>query len=367
MNKNKTKSISNLTVEKTSQVSDELMELLNNTVLGTPGKLRYKHTELEQTLRTIENLEFIQIKKGNRVLGTAGIVQREVNSEPGIHALYVRYLSVFNPFKNRTKTNIKSKKNKPNTLRESILKIFTNELESAFKKNDSSGIYYAFVEKENILSRNLCESFGFSTSREISTFLFSRFDPKLTSSVKTIDEKQLSDFKSEVETFYKNHSLFFNDSAEKKGTLYGYYSDGELIAGLRAFPVKWKLVEVPGFSGFLMTNILPQLPFFKRLFNSDTFEFLAFDHIWFKPNQIETVQKLMEAACSEHNIHIGMSWQDSESKLAKYFRNQCKLGLLHKINGEVKADLMIRKINISELELEKVLGNPIFISAIDMT
>jgi len=359
----------NLKVEKTAVISDELLKLLNNTILGTPGKLRYKHTELEKTLRSIENLEFIQISKRDRVLGTAGIVHREVKSNKyNFKSLYVRYLSVYNPFRKRSKSVIQKRNDRENSLRDRIINIFKKELETDFYDGDTTGLFYAFVEKDNSQSRNLCESFGFKVSKEISTFLFSRLSPRTSNKVRILNPEELSSFKKGIADFYSNHSLFFDDLKHNNtGKLYGYFLDGELIAGLRAFPVKWKLIEVPGFSGFLMTRLLPHLPFFKRLFSSDTFEFIAFDHIWFRQGRKDLVEKMMESVCAETGIHIGMSWQDSESEISTYFRNHCKLGLLDKINGEVKADLMIRKINMNDDYSDELLKKPIFISGIDMT
>jgi len=352
--------------ERTSEVSEELLELLNNTILGTPGKLRYKQTTLEQTLRSLKNLEFIEIKKRNRVLGTAGFIHRETWSNHGrLKTLYVRYLSVYNPFGNRNRAKISTgRKARANNLRDKISSIFNQELNSTFDGENQSGLYYAFVEKENIQSKRLCESFGFKATGRVCTYLFSRFFPKKSSNIRLLTENELSEFNTNLENFYANYSLTFKDLEPRRGKLLGIYQNGAMIAGLRAFPVKWKLIDVPGFSGFLMQKVLPHLPVFNRIFSCEYFHFLAFDHIWYTSGNQDSVQKLMEHACADFSINVGLSWQDEKSKLSHYLSKRAKLGFLNIVNGIVEADLMVRWAND---EKKEVIQQPIFISAVDMT
>ena len=51
MSKKQKKADSNLTVTTQKGISKSILSLLEKTVLGTPGKLRYKHTETENTVK----------------------------------------------------------------------------------------------------------------------------------------------------------------------------------------------------------------------------------------------------------------------------------------------------------------------------
>lgn len=366
MNTIKNPNTDDIFAERTSEVSEELLRLLNSTVLGTPGKLRYKQTTVEQTLRSLRNLEFIQIKKRKRVLGTAGFIHRETRSNNRLlKTLYVRYLSVYNPFRNvKQKKKSKSRESKKNHLRDSISSIFNQELNASFDSNNQSGLYYAFVEKENIQSKRLCESFGFKATRKVCTYLFSRFFPKKSPDIRILGENELGEFRTKLEDFYANYSLMFNDLEPSRGKLYGIYKDGNMITGLRAFPVKWRLIDVPGFSGFLMQKVLPKIPVFNRIFSREYFQFLVFDHVWHSNGNQDSVQKLMEHACADFSINVGLCWQDDKSSLSHYLSKRAKLGFLNTVNEVVEADLMVRWIND---ENKEVLEYPIFISAVDMT
>lgn len=368
MSKKQKKADSNLTVTTHKGVSKSILSLLKKTVLGTPGKLRYKHTETENTVKKLSGLRFIQIKKRTRVLGTAGFIERNISFDSAsLRATYVRYLSVFNPFKNQKKSKQKKVVNKTQSaLRNDIENIFKEELERPFKISDQKGLFYAYVESDNSHSRDLCSSFGFKIIREINTFLFSRFFPKKQKDVIRINNNGYEMFRESLCQFYKEHNFVFTDSLEDFGTCFVLNHGGKKVAGIRAIQVHWKIVEMPGFKGFLMLKVLPRIPFFNRLFQPDKLKFLAFDNLWFQEKHSDKVQKLMEHACSELGYYMGMIWQDAGSITTKSLLTKNKLGLLHKINGAVKADLMARYINMNPEDLSTLKNKPAFVSAVDM-
>lgn len=369
MSKKQKKAASNLTVTTHKGISKSILSLLEKTVLGTPGKLRYKHTETENTVKKISGLRFVQIKKRNRVLGTAGFIERNISFDSAsLKATYVRYLSVYNPFRTRKKSRRKKVVNKTQSvLRNDIENIFKGELERPYKTTHQKGLFYAYVESDNSLSRELCKSFGFKKIREINTFLFSRFFPKKQTGISEIDSNDYEIFREPLRHYYKEHNFVFTDSLEDFGTCFVLNHDGRAVAGIRAIPVHWKIVEIPGLKGFMMLKVLPKIPFLKRLFQPDKLKFLAFDSLWFQEKHSDKVQKLMEHACSELGFYLGMIWIDAKSATTNSMLTKNNLGLLHKINGSVKADLMARYINMRPKDFSSIKNKPAFVSAVDMT
>ena len=368
MNSQHRKVDSDLTVTTKKGHSKSILNLLNKTVLGTPGKLRYRHVQTNLHDEKISDITFIQIKKRERVLGTAGFIERNITfNSTSLKALYVRYLSVYNPLKKqkRKRSNVPTQK-KPNVLRSNIEKIFQKELQKPFLKADQKGLYYAYVEADNSLSKELCESFGFKEIRVINTFLFSRFFPKNRDEVVALDKDKHESFSSSLRHFYYDHNFVFTDFLEDFGTCYVFKQNGEEIAGIRAIPVHWEIVEMPGWKGFMMLRILPKIPFFKRLFKPDRLKFLAFDSLWYKPGHANKTQNLMEHACSDLGYFMGMIWQDEKSNTAKSLVTKNKLGLLHTINGVVKANLMVRDIDMNSEDFSELKDKPAFVSAFDM-
>ncbi|XWN37726.1 MAG: hypothetical protein ROO71_02135 [Balneola sp.] len=368
MTKKQNKIDSNLTVTTHKGVSESILSLLKKTILGTPGKLRYKHTETENIAERISGLNFIQIKKRTRVLGTAGFIERDITiGSSTIKSLYVRYLSVYNPFKRPKKTTSKTGfKNKTNSLKDDIERVFIQELEKPFSDSEKKGIYYAYVESDNLLSKKLCHSFGFKEIRVIHTFLFSRFFPKKQKSASKIDTKKYGQYRGSLRHFHKDHNFVFTDSLEDLGTCFILEEKGEDVAGIRAIPVQWEIVDMPGLKGFLMLKVLPKIPFLNRIFKPDKLRFLAFDSLWHRKGDADKVQKLMEHACSELGFYMGMIWADQESTTSDVLLSKNRLGLLHKINGVVSADLMVRDINMNQQDFSKLKNSPAFVSSIDM-
>ncbi len=352
-----------------SGTSPEITSLLKQTVFGTKGKVRYRQKHIAQGMRSKQNLEFIQILKRNRVLGTTGVVTRNTTGlNNGLKSLYVRYLSVNNPFrkneKKRASNQKLSKSSTSNNLKKMIGDQITNHFEQPVYQSGGKASFYAFVESENYNSKELCIKLGFYPTRQISTVLFSRFSPNTSRRVSTCEPQDEKRILKELNSFYETYSYYFEDQVFETGSYYVLENEGEIVAGIRCKPVNWEIVEVPGFSGFLMQKILPYLPFTNRLFNPKNLIFLAFDYAW---GDTEDILELMEHCCAESEINLGMFWGDVESTLISELKKSDQLGFLYRLNGEVTAEVMQRFINLDENEQKELLQKNVFVSALDMT
>lgn len=355
---------SDLVVQTVPAVSEEILELLKNTVFGTEGKLRYRQKQIEKGLRFLEKLEFIHVKKNDRVLATAGVIRRETNNG---RSLYVRYLSAYNPFKTNSNKYFNKKNPKKGVIREQIGEIFTNHFEQSFIDENKKGCFYAYVESDNTYSQNLSLSFGFQPIGEINTLVFSRFSPKKTTKIKELPPDQVDKFKTSIRDYYKDYTFVFTEGLENRGKLYSFFEGNEMVAGIRTYPVLWEIVEMPGITGFLMQKVLPYLPYTNRLFNPKNMNFLAFDSVWHKDGYEHAIPSMMEHLCAIYKINMGMFWGDQESYLVKSLANSGKMGLLYTLNKNITADIIIRPINMDEASLEELVKKPIFVSAEDIT
>lgn len=353
-----------LEVKTVQGSSDEIVALLKNTVLGTPGKLRYKPADIIRNMQQIDNIEFIQIKKGPRVLGTTGVITRPTNTA---RCLYVRYLSVESPGKEQPARKTKKRQVRKSRLKQLIGEQLTNYFEQPFHEKEQPGCFYAYVETGNHQSRNLCETFGFSTSRIVNTVLFSRFSPKPSNNVRQVKPDNTDVFKHKLTEFYSNHSFFFDDRLTSFGRLYTLYEGEKPVAGARANKVVWNIVEIPGLSGFIMKRVFPYIPFLRRIFHPDNLQFLALDCLWHEPGNEHRVSELLEHICAVNNTHLGMYWGDRQTALTAYLKKDVKPGLMSKIAGTFSAYLMVRPINMSNAETAQMLSKPVYVSAVDMT
>jgi|GEM_PF-525260 len=341
--------LTGLQIKVSKHGSPRIAQLLQNTIFGTEGKLRYRQQEIFNRIRNQANIQFIEVLKSNRVLGTVGMARRNVRyADKSINSLYVRYLSVAQSFKtkNQSSQNSKNRKrNKGGILRELIGAEITNHFESPFIENEENGIFYAYVESANSNSRNLCMSMGFEPARKVETLIFSRFNPIQRKSIQNISEEEQDEVLKQLREFYKDHSFYFEDQLFTSG-FYLVKKEGEkIVGGIRAHPVHWELVEYPGFEGWLMRDFLPYLPLTSRLFQPGVFKFLAFDYAWHTPGYEHLIPQMMSHCCSLFGINAGMIWGDMSSELIKDLKTGNELGFIHSVVGSVYADLMIRPIN----------------------
>ncbi len=340
---------SGLQVKVSKYGSPRIASLLKKTVFGTEGKLRYTQNDIVDRIKSQANIQFIEILKGKRVLGTVGMANRPVvhGDEPML-SQYVRYLSIAQPFNSKKRTvNHKSaeKKQRSGTLRESIANEITIHFEQPYLDSDRQGMFYSYVESANLNSRNLCLSMGFEPARKVETLLFSRFSPNQQKTIHNIAEEEQDQVKEELQKFYNDYSFYFEDKIFHAGFYLVKKEKNKIIGGLRAVPVNWKLIDYPGFEGWLMRDILPYLPLTNRLFQPDKLTFLAFDYAWHEPNHEHVIPELMSHCCSLFGIHLGMIWGDMHSDLIKNLKSGNQLGFIHSVVGSVYADLMIRPIN----------------------
>ena len=115
-----------------------------------------------------------------------------------------------------------------------------------------------------------------------------------------------------------------------------------------------------------MKEILPFLPFTKRLFKPGELAFLAFDYLFYNADEEAAATELMSHACALLNFHMGMIWGDAESPHSSMLKHKY-LGFMNSMVGPVSADLMVRPINAKHNILNNIKEVPVFVSALDMT
>lgn len=362
---------STLGVTTQKGISPEVTNLLEQTIFGTKGKVRYRQKHIVDGMKSQKNLEFIQVKKGQRLLGTTGVVSRKTSGiDNPMNSLYIRYLSINNPFRNKEKPkNASSKKTARigTSLKQKIGEEITSHFETPLLSENQKGVFYAFVESENYNSKELCITMGFYPQRRVSTILFSRFFPKKSSRCRTIQESNIDELKEVLKDHYSDHAFYFDDQLSERGDYFILEKEGKMVAGIRCKPVHWELIEVPGFSGLLMQKVLPYLPLTNKLFSPKQFSFLAFDYAWTSSGDSALLFEVMEHCCAVHNIHTGMIWCDTEAEITHLFKSSNKLGFLNAIRKEVTAEVMMRFIGFDEQNQDDLTSMPVYVSASDMT
>ncbi len=361
-----------LKIETIHGASEDIRKHISRVVLGTPGRMRYRHIGVLNKLDQVGKTIFLTLRKGHRLLGTVGLVQRLVETgENRSNAFFMRYFAIFSPM--RSKKHDK-KQRKGEKDKQFILK---DQLKEQFDRMDQfiedpglqqfKAVSYAFIEKDNERSFDFSETMGYQTLGEVRTMPFSRFSPKYHKNVQSLPQEEKENMMSKIREMYKDHSLFFPDYLPLDDHYFVYKKDGEIIAGVQCSPVDFEILEMPGFSGWLLLKVMPRLPVLKSLFQAKKFSFVSFDGIWYKPGCEKYLMPLFGSVCARFNTKVAMSWFDSRSRIYKEIMKKVRMGFLTRIMGTLPGIIRIKFFNQTETEKREFLDKPVYISGYDMS
>lgn len=352
---------SNVALEVTTKAPSDVRALLTSTVYGMEGKMQYRHKNASLRIDQLINPHFIVLRRAGKLLGTAGFLFREITfNQQRIPSYYVRYLSIVNKLQSERKTR---KNYKLGLIKSGLQEIITEH----FSSKSDPAVLYSYIEEKNKFSLDLCELYGFQKIRELSTFIFSRVSPKKNPCVFLYEEKDASFIQSQLAKEYKEYNFFFTEAVFKGGNYYVYKENEKIVAGIKATKTEWEVLNIPGFTGFLIQNLFPYLPLLSRLFNSKSMRFVAFEAAFCEEGSEDLLIKLMESSCAMENCNLGILWADSESELATKMKASGDLGLLNKLKKDVPANIVAKLINIGTKEKQLFFEQPAYISALDLS
>lgn len=357
-------------LEITKSIPSGLESLIKETIYGREGKLRYKHRSAFQKLQEIGEKLIFTIQRNDKIINTVVFVERFTTfKEHRIKSFYIRYLTFDKSYKSKKKQEpVKPEKQvKEGSLRKFSKSHISDFFNSYVTEKGDKAVFYAYIERANLSSFEFAGIFDFESIRKVQTLIFSRFNPQKSKYVSRMTGKEKSQVTDKLNKTYHDYALFSTEEILKGDNYYVFRKDNEIIAGIKANPVTWDILQVPGLSGFIMLHILPYLPYFSKLFKSHEMNFLAFEGVWFKEGCEDQVLLLMESVCKIFNLNIGMLWFDTECNIGKKIQATNKLGLLNKLKSDVTADIICNYLNMNEEEKNVFRNNPSYISAYDLT
>jgi hypothetical protein len=372
-----------LSVKVEEKPDEEIRNHLRNTLLGTPGKLRYRHTSFDTKLPFLGRIYFLILRKSEKLLGSVAFSLRETRAlQNPLDVWYIRYFSIHAPLRDskyrrkrmkRSERKKKLKKKKPHG--DSLLKNFSqpyfdepdNLLKGDTLENPPS-LIYAYVERDNLQSWNFTETIGFETVGKICTTVFSRYNPKKHPNVSTIDESEKKEHLLRLREFYKGYTLYTEQNIYYGDHYLVWKENGEILAGCQANPEVWELIDYPGSR---MNQILmkygTRLPIIRKIFDPGYQKFIAVEGIWFKEGCEKYLYDLWESACVMHGYRAAVIWLDTSSVLVDKIRSLGRLGIISKLLKPAEGDIRVKFNNYNEEDKQVYYKNPAYISCFDMT
>lgn len=364
-----------LEVKVTDHANDGIMDILNHSVQGSEGGMRFALQNIGLKIAAYrDQIRFISLYKKNKITGTIGACFRISGQGPlRIPSTYIRYLAFQSTYQSdiswrrREKPIIKTEQD--DSFKQKTLEIFSHphllDLPGIFEQDKH--VMYAFLESMNERSKNLVNQAGYEYIRSFLTVAFSRFSPKTDNRVSVIDEKEKALVKELLKEFYRQYSFFTDDYAFYNNKYYVLKEGNEIIAGVCAIPSSYKIFDVPGVWGWVMMKVFPEIPFYRKLFRPGEFRFLVFDAIYHKKGREDALANLFESACASEGFNTGLTWLDDRSELYDKMRTRVNLGPLNRILNAKPGLVYVRFINMTEEERNRFYDAPAYISGFDFS
>ena len=332
----------NISIFVASTTDNEALLLLENTVFGNKG-IRYKHTDLKQTIDNLINPYFFYLYSENELVGFYCLCKRTINfNQKPIDAFYGRYfISKYKGYGHGKLLKFQAVKY--------IEGIYTHPK-----------LFYSYIEQNNIYSLNISKKQNFITQALIQSFIFFRFSPKKDINIEKTSVREIPIIKELIKNNYREYSLLLLENIGYNDNYFVYKDkeNGEIVAGLQANPVLWKIIKIDGLLGRLL-KIIDKIPYLNRMLNTD-YQFLAIEGIYLKAGYKEDIlYKLLEHTLAHFKFNTALLQLDQKDILAKKLILDKKLGIVNQLNETIITHLMLKT------EPYTIEENPIYISSFD--
>ena len=365
-----------LEVRISDYANEGMLDILNHAVQGSEGGLRFQLQNIASRIEAYKDeIRFVSLYKKSQITGTVGACYR-ITGQGNLRypSSYIRYLA----FHTTYQSGINWKKNqrkairteKDDSFKQKTLEIFSKPHLLDYKEIDENEkhVMYAFLESMNERSKNLVHQAGYEYIRSFLTVAFSRFSPKTDDRVSRI---RSDDDRKKMELllldYYKNHSFFTMEYAFHGDRYYILKEGDEIIAGVNALPSVYKIYDVPGVWGWVLMKILPETPWFKRLFHPEEFRHIVFDAIYCREGREDDLACLLESVCATEGYFTGLTWLDYRSYLFEKIRTGVKMGALNRMLNAKPGLVYAKFINFTEAEKEAFYDAPAYISGFDFS
>jgi hypothetical protein len=364
-----------LEVRVSDFANEGILNILNHAVQGSEGGLRFSLLNIAPRIAAYKDqIRFVSLYKKNEITGTVGSCFR-ISGQGNLRypSSYLRYLAFQSTYQSgvrwRKRRKALIKLEKDDNFKQKTLEIFSKphmlDLDNVFEGDKH--VMYAFLESMNERSKNLVSQAGYEYIRSFLTVAFSRFSPEPDPRVTKLSDDEKGKMGSLLLNYYRDYSFFSTDYSFFGDRYYVLKDGDEIIAGVSAIPSAYKVYDIPGIWGWVMMNVLPKMPFFRRLFHPGEFRYLVFDAIYCKKGNEKLLSDLFESVCAAEGFNTGLTWLDDRSMLYDKIRTVVKMGALNRMLNAKPGLVYTRFINLTDKEKEAFYNAPAYISGFDFS
>jgi hypothetical protein len=347
-----------LEVKVSDYANEGILDILNHAVQGSEGGLRFSLQNIAPRIEAYkDNIRFVSLYKKKQITGTVGSCFR-ISGQGKLRypSSYLRYLAFQSTYQSDLTWRRRKKEliqpEKDDTFKQKTLEIFSKPhlLDLKDVSEEDKHVMYAFVESMNERSKNLVHQAGYEYIRSFLTVAFSRFSPKSDHRVAKLVNEEKGKMKSLLLEYYRDYSFFSTDYSFFGDRYYVLKEGDEIKAGVSAIPSVYKVYNMPGIWGWVIMKVLPNIPFFRRLFRPGEFRHIVFDSIYCKAGEENLLANLFESVCASEGFNTGLTWLDDRSLLYDKVRSGVKMGALNRMLNAKPGLVYTRFLNFSEEE-----------------
>ena len=364
-----------LTVEVESSPGEELIDHMKETVLGTPGGLRYQFTDIADRLSSLGENYFLFLRKHGKMMGSAGFCGRPAKVAGTPHDSWlIRYFSIKAPMRTVPINSKGSEVEKRLLKRTSVLgrliqPVSANPalLRDPDIQEVTPALIYGFIEQKNLRSSNFSLQLGLKKVGEMVTFTFSRMQPGNSKKIEQIEEAAQREMLSLITDFYNDYTIFTAAPLFRDDHYFVIREQGRVVAGLQAHDVALRIFDFGSGMVNRIIRLLTRIPFIRRRLDPDALKLVAFDGIYCETGREALLYELMEGVLARKKRYIALLMMDLQSSLYKNYLDRQKLGILHRLLGSFNAEIKMRFVNLPAEVRQYYYDHPTYITPFDNT
>jgi len=331
--------------------SPQGIALLQKTMYGTNGP-KYSHTGQEQKVAHITGPHFFDFWVGEEVVGTYCLSERQLQTPSGsVTSFYGRYLAIAPAYSGQGYG--------------SLLK--TEAVRYLERITAGAHLFYSYIEEANARSMRISAKEGFTSLAQLEALVFGRLYPQKDWRFARLPSDELGAMRALLTTAYQSYSFVQLDHLYDDQNYFVLRENGEIIAGVQANPVLWRIVEMPGLSGRIMLNVLPHLPILKRIINPSQYAFAALEAVYLKPGREPELFVLLESVLAHFQVTSALLMLDTNAPLSRLLKSSGKLGILNSLKKNIYTEVMVKLNGLTTDGVKQSPQQPLYTSAFDYT
>jgi GNAT superfamily N-acetyltransferase len=350
--KDKTMEIYNaagLRIELEQTITDEIRGLLWSMEWGTNGPIYQKISNSEKD-EHIHRPHFLLLKKAGELLGMCTVSQRTMYfGGEAMESYYLQHFSIKKAHQGKRYSQL---------LIAEAKRYFEETLPRPF-------VGYAYIEGKNVRSQKAAKFIQYETVDTFRTIFFSRLFPKKIKNCRRLTVAERGQMLEKLHAFYcKEGFVHFTNTFHKDG-YFVLERNGEIVAGVQASPVEWKILSMPHFSGKLIMNIVPKIPIINRLFCPQRHRFLVFDALYFADGKEQQLAELMQHVLAVYGLYSGLLWLDTKSEVFQRLDALRTWGILDRVEGKLPVTAIAKFHGLTAEQEQRYKSMPIYIAGFD--